>query len=274
MADEQKPTLGKTAASLFDQFRNILQAAATGMDAFRKRANDIAAMVAPVIEQIHADIQMLPDRTIALQRRLAERGWYALPNMPITHLFDLEDEFAKNRMAVVDDRMSQMVESCMNAVEAQVAADFPNRAAIFKEAFQAHDEGRYASAITLMLTQADGICAELFGVVFFSIERGTSDPRTRKLVEALQLEMFEEMILEPLVTRGGVSASDNELNLYPDSLHRHTILHGKDTAYATKINSLKAISLVGYLGGLAKHTIDRAKAKRASNKGTSHPVTR
>lgn len=151
--------------------------------------------------------------------------------------------------------MSQMVESCLNEVETQMA-DFPSRAAIFKEAFQAHYEGRYASAITLMLTQTDGIFAELFGVVFFSIERGTSDPRTRKLVEALQLEMFEEMILEPLVTRGGVSASNSELSLYPDSLHRHPILHGKDIAYATKINSLKAISLVGYLGGLAKHTID------------------
>lgn len=192
MNDEQKQDAGKIAASLFDQFRNVLQAVATGMDAFRKRANEIAAVVGPVIAQIHANIQTLPDRTIRFQRRVAERGWYALPNMPIADLFDLEDEFAKNRTVAVDNRMSQMVESCLNELETQMAADFPSRAAIFKEAFQAHYEGRYASAITLMLTQTDGICAELFGVVFFSIERGTSDPRTRKLVEALQLEMLED----------------------------------------------------------------------------------
>ncbi|HYR76593.1 MAG TPA: hypothetical protein VEM96_12210 [Pyrinomonadaceae bacterium] len=267
MNDEEKQHEVET--SPFDQFRSVLQAVAKGIDAFKKRANEIAAVVGPAIAQIHANIQLLPDRAIRLQRSLAERGWYVLPNMPVTDLFDLEDEFAKNTTDVVDHRMSQMVESCINEVETQLSTDFPRRGAIFKEAFQAHHEGRYASAITLLLTQADGICSELFGVVFFSVERGTSDPRTRRLVEALQLEVFEEMILEPLVTRGGVSASDNELSLYPDSLHRHQIMHGKDTAYATKINSLKAISLAGYLGGLAKHTIDRAHANRASRAGSA-----
>lgn len=160
-----------------------------------------------------------------------------------------------------------MVEDQIDEVEAQLVADFPKRAGIFKEAFEAHREGRYSSAIALLLTQADGICAEVFGVVFFSIERGTDDPRTRKIVESLQLEVFEEMVLEPLITRGGVSARDTELSQYPDSLHRHQILHGKDSNYGSKLNSLKAISLVGYLGGMAKRTIDDARAKRASASG-------
>jgi hypothetical protein len=273
MSDEEKQADGKTEVSPFDQFREFLQVVAIGMEAFRKRANEIAAVVGPVIAQIHANIQLLPARTIRFQRSLAERGWYVLPKMPFAEVFGLEDQFAKSRPEVVDGRMSQMVESCMAQVETQVTTDFPNRAAIFKEAFQAHHDGKYASAITLLLTQADGICSELLGVVFFSVERGTSDPRTRRIVEALQLEMLEAMMLEPLVTRGGVSASDNELILYPDSLHRHPILHGKDTAYATKMNSLKAISLVGYLGGLAKQTIDRAKAKRASGSATPDAAT-
>lgn len=265
MNDEEKQDDGTTEASLSDQFRSVLSAVSDGLDAFRKKANEIAAVVGPVITQIHASIQLLPGRTINLQRRLAERGWYVLPKMPFAKLFNLEHEFAKGETKVVDDKMSQMVETCIDKVEAQVTSDFPGRAAIFNEAFQAHREGRYASAITLLLTQADGICSELFGVVFFSIERNTSDPRTRKIVEELELEVFEEMVLEPLVTRGGVSAKDNELGLYPDSLHRHQILHGKDTSYANKMNSLKAISLVGYLGGLAKQTIDRANARALEN---------
>jgi len=81
------------------------------------------------------------------------------------------------------------------------------------------------------------------------------------------LEVFEEALLEPLMTKGGVSATDTELGQYPDSLHRHQILHGKDTNYATKTNSLKAISLVGYMGGLVKDTIEEIRAKRASGSG-------
>jgi hypothetical protein len=187
--------------------------------------------------------------------------------MPAMDVLNLEEEFAQSRPDVVDDKMAQMVGDSLDQTERQLNVDFPHRSAIFKEAFKAHREGRYASAITLLLTQADGICSEVFGVVFFSVERGTSDPRTRQIVEALQLDLFEEMMLEPLITRGGVSARDHELSQYPDSLHRHQILHGKDTAYGNKKNSLKAISLVGYLGGLAKQTIDDAKAKRASGSG-------
>jgi hypothetical protein len=268
MTDERKQDAGNTELSSVDQFRSLLQAIATGMSAFMKRANEIAAVVGPAVVQIHANMQQLPDRTIKpLQRRFAERGWYALGEMPAMDVLNLEEEFAQSRPDVVDDNMAQMVEDSLDETEDQLSADFPHRSAIFKEAFEAHREGRYASAITLLLTQADGICSEIFGVVFFSVERGTSDPRTRQLVEALQLDLFEEMMLEPLVTRGGVSARDHELSQYPDSLHRHQILHGKDTAYANKKNSLKAISLVGYLGGLAKPTIDDVRAKRASGSG-------
>jgi len=237
------------------------------MEAFRTRATEIAAIVGPVLAEISANVQKLPDRTINLQRNLAKRGWYAMPEMPLPDLFALEDVFDIDRRDVIDDRMTQMVESCLDEVEAQLINDFPARGSIFKEAFEAHSEGRYASAITLLLSQTDGICYELFGVVFFSVERGTDDPRTRKVVESLQLEVFEEMILEPVMTRGGVSARDTELSQYQDSLHRHQILHGKDSNYASKINSLKTISLVGYLGGVAKQTIDDAKAKHASGSG-------
>lgn len=263
----------QTEISIIDQFRTVLLALGKGMETFRQRANEFAAVVGPLIVQLRANTQQLPDRIITFQRTLAERGWYILPEMPVTSLFDLADDFAKGRTDVVDNRMGQMVERCMNKLEAQLSSDFPTRAELFKEAFQAHNDSRYASAVTLLLTQVDGICAELFGVVFFSVERGTSDPRTRRLVEELELDVFEHAILEPLMTRGGVSARDNELDLYPESLHRHQILHGKDTAYANKMNSLKAISLVGYIGGLAKHTIDRANARRSSGAAASEPAT-
>lgn len=70
------------------------------------------------------------------------------------------------------------------------------------------------------------------------------------------------MMLEPLMTRGGMSANRQELDQYPESLHRHQILHGIDLTYPSKLNSLKVISLVGYLGGLVKEIITEAASKQ------------
>lgn len=104
-----------------------------GIDALRKWANEIAAVVGPALAQIQpiaerilTNIQQLPDRTVKLQRNLAERGWYILPQMPISYGFALEAEFPANRMDVVDNRMSRIVEHYIGEVEAQLIADFPN----------------------------------------------------------------------------------------------------------------------------------------------------
>ncbi len=243
---------------LITQFRNFLQTAVTVIDAFKKRADEIVAIIQPAIAQLRANLELLPNRTKELQRNLAARGWYMLPQMPFA-LAPLENAFAAERMDIVDEALSTFVEQNVDDTEAIVCAQFPHRAPILKEAFEAYRAGKYASSITLLLTQADGIVIEALGKPFFSKERSSPDPRTRKLIEDLQLDMYAEMLLEPLMNRGGMSANDQELGQYPDSLHRHQILHGIDTTYQTKINSLKVISLVGYLGGLANEIIDRAK---------------
>lgn len=252
--------LNESEDPLIEQFKNFLQAAAAGIDAFKKRANEITALIQPAIAQLRVNMEQLPDRTKELQRNLSERGWYILPKMPFA-LSPLEQAFATQRVDTIDDAMSRFVEQSVGQTEADLITEFPNRAAILREAFESHSEGKYASSITLLLTQADGIVIEALGKPFFGKERNSSDPRTRKLVEDLQLGMYRETMLEPLMTRGGMSANEQELQQgqYPDSLHRHQILHGIDTTYASKINSLKVISLVGYLGGLANQIIVEAK---------------
>lgn len=248
----------KSNNSFIEQFQSCIKNVGAGIEAFKKRANEIAVIVQPALDRLRANMQLIPERTKNLQRNLAKRGWYLLPQTPMTfYKFENESEETTDE---VDSSMTQLVEHYLSEVESDLIAEFPDRAAIFREAFQAHRDGKYASAIALLLTQADGIVSDVLGRSFFSKERNSPDPRTRILIEDLQLDVYREMMLEPLMTRGGVSANEQELHLYPDSLHRHQILHGLDTSFPSKINSLKAISLVGYLGGLAKDIIVDAKA--------------
>ena len=253
-----KQTAEKPADSFVKEIRAFLQAVAIGIDAFKKRANEISAILQPAFSQLSINLQKLPGRTRELQRNLAERGWYILPQMPFA-LAPLEKAFAAQAVDAIDNALSTFVEQNVDNTEASLCREFPDRAALLKEAFDCHREGKYAASITLLLTQADGIVIETLGKPFFSKERSSSDPRTRKLIEDLQLSMYAEMLLEPLMTRGGMSANEQELSQYPHSLHRHQILHGIDTTYPSKLNSLKVITLVGYLGGLAKKIIVQAR---------------
>lgn len=244
-------------ASIINEIQIFIQTAVRVIDVVKQGATDIAATFQPALDQLRRDFEQLPTRTKELQRKLAERGWYLIPEMPFA-LVPLENALSAERTGLVDDALSTVVAQNVDVIESNLCTEFPNRIAILKEAFQSHREERYASSIALLLTQADGIVIELLGKSFFSKERNSHDPRTRRLIEDLQLGMYTEILLEPLMTRGGMSANDQELSQYPDSLHRHQILHGIDTTYPSKLNSLKMISLVGYLAGLAKGIIDQA----------------
>jgi hypothetical protein len=228
------------------------------IDAVKQGAKEMAAIFQPALDQLRANFEQLPNRTKEFQRKLAERGWYLLPQMPFA-LAPIENAFSAQRADLIDEALSAFVEQNVDGTESNLCAEFPHRMAILKEAFQSHREGRYASSITLLLTQADGMVIELLGKPFFSRERNSQEPRTRKIIEDLELGIYTEILLEPLMTRGGMSAGDQELGRYPDSVHRHQILHGIDTTYPSKVNSLKVITLVGCLGGLAKKIIVEAR---------------
>jgi len=240
MEIEKQDRETESDASIVKEIQMFAETAVRVVKALKQGAREIAATFQPALDQLRANFEQLPSRIRELQRKLAERGWYLLPDIPFA-LVPLENAFSAQRTGLVDDFLSTFVEQNVDATELNLCTEFPDRIAILKEAFQSHREGRYASSITLLLTQADGIVIEVLGMPFFSKERSSPDPR------------------EPLMTRGGMSAGDQELGQYPDSLHRHQILHGIDTTYPSKLNSLKVISLVGYLAGLAKGIIVQAK---------------
>lgn len=199
--------------TFIEQFQSFIKNVGAGIEAVEKRAKEIAEILQPALDQLRANMQLMPERTKKLQRNLAKRGWYLLPQTPVTfYKFENESDQSPDE---VDSSMTELVEHYLSEIELDLIAEFPSRAAIFREAFQAHHDGKYASAITLLLTQADGIVSDVLGRSFFSKERSSADPRTRILIEELQLDMYREMMLEPLMTRGGVSANEQELHLYP-----------------------------------------------------------
>ena len=55
-------------------------------------------------------------------------------------------------------------------------------------------------------------------------------------------------MLSPLAESLSISMSKHERPEGFDGLNRHMVLHGESLDYDTRENSLKAISLIGYVG--------------------------
>jgi hypothetical protein len=127
-----------------------------------------------------------------------------------------------------------------------------------KPAFNAHRREEYVLSIPIFLAQTDGICKEMAGYYLFikSLHR----PSTAKYVDQMIGDTFEAALLSPLTVTLPISASEKERQVGNEALKRHTVLHGESLDYGTKVNSLKAVSLINYVANSFKeHPDDSGK---------------
>lgn len=240
------------------------------LEGFQKYMADVAANIQstlkPILEfkiderlarQISAAVESfnkLPDKIQTVQEGLAKLGWFAIPEMPISEYLGLEEHLANNDIAAVDQTMSKWTEYLLGELENELCRDFPDRETFIREGFDSHKNGKYASAITLLLSQADGICYECFEIIFFTVNRNTGKPYVADKIEALDLDALTKITLHPLLVKAGINSSEKqrENGEFLDSPNRHLILHGKDKLYPTRINSLKVISFITFMGSVGK----------------------
>ncbi len=97
----------------------------------------------------------------------------------------VEEHSVAGRMKELDELMTRYIDSQLSEIEAELVARYPKRAALFGEAFKAHRLEMYASSITVLLSQPDGICLDLLGQKFFSMETGkggVQQPKTKRVI--------------------------------------------------------------------------------------------
>ena len=263
MSNEERKQPNEDPQAIGSILRDLGQRLIPRMRAFERSLREVAKAAEPYLANLLENIKTLSDRTSAVQQTLAQRGWFIPPKVPaITFLNLVEKHSAAGRMKELDELMTTYVDSQVSIIEADLIARYPNRAALFEEAFKAHRLEMYASAVTILLSQADGICIDSLGQKFFSMETvkgGVKQPKTKRVIQSYGAGVLQEMMLQPLLSGSGMGASEEEQSSYSDSLNRHTVMHGIDTTYPSKMNSAKAISLVAYLGGVAQEIIEKMK---------------
>jgi hypothetical protein len=195
--------------------------------------------------QLQQGLKELPARTQEALIVLGEHGWYLDPEMSLPALWDLKDALLEGNLIEAEASLIEYFDQRSAEIEEAIVLKFPNRSRPIRAAFGAHKRAEYELSIPVLLAQTDGICKETIEQYLFM--KRDKKPGTAIYVAQVAADTYRAALLSPLARSLPISASERER---PDgfaALNRHTVLHGESVDYGTKVNSLKAISLINYV---------------------------
>lgn len=214
---------------------------------FRK---SLEGIISPAFEELQRSFRELPLKTQEALMLLGTHGWYLDLEMPIPSLWKLKRALEEGSVQDVEEALVQYFEERLDEIEASILGRFPNREKVIRAAFSAHRRCEYELSIPVFLSQTDGICKEVVNEHFFI--KHNKKPRTAIYVEQIAADTYRAALLSPLAHSLPIGASERERGPGFTELNRHMVLHGESLDYGTKINSLKAISLITYVAHVLK----------------------
>jgi hypothetical protein len=205
----------------------------------------LSGIITPAFEELQRSFRELPPKIQEALLLLAQHGWYLDFNMPLPSLWDIKEAISSGEIDEVEEALVEYFESQLDEIENSFSAQFPHRSHIIASAFKAHRNGEYFLSIPVLLAQTDGICKEVVDQYLFM--KKDKKPRTAIYVEQIAADTYKAALLSPLAASTPIGASEHEREQGFNLLNRHMVLHGESLDYGSKVNSLKAISLVNYV---------------------------
>ena len=214
----------------------------------------LSGIISPAFEEIQRSFRELPPKIQEALLLLAQHGWYLDFNMPLPSLWEIKKAISSGEIDEVEEALVEYFESQLEEIEKAISAQFPHRSHIISPAIKAHRNEEYYLSIPVFLAQTDGICKEVVGQYLFM--KKDRKPQTAIYVEQLAADTYKAALLSPLAASTPISASEHEREEGFNLLNRHMVLHGESLDYGSKVNSLKAISLINYVSQALKTDAD------------------
>jgi len=210
-----------------------------------KYQKSLKGLISPAFEEIQRSFRELPPKIQEALLLLAAHGWYLDFNMSLPSLWEIKKVISSGEIAEVEGILVEYFESQLEEVEKSISVQFPHRSHIIISAIKAHRIGEYNLSIPVLLAQTDGVCKEMVDQYLFM--KKDKKPRTAIYVEQVAADAYKAAILSPLAVSTSINESAGEREEGFNLLNRHMVLHGESVDYGSKVNSLKAISLLNYV---------------------------
>jgi hypothetical protein len=201
--------------------------------------------IGSVLKEFQRNFRELPPRTQEAFLLLGHHGWYVDLEMSLPELWNPTKLFLEGNIAEAENALIDHFEGRIDKIEESISKKFPHREKLIRAAFNAHRRQKYELAIPVLFAQVDGICKEVGNEYLFKKDK--KKPCIAKYVEQIASDTFRAAILSPLAQTLPIGVSKNERTEEFNELNRHMVMHGETVDYGSKINSLKAISLINYV---------------------------
>jgi hypothetical protein len=209
---------------------------------FQKQIRDL---ISPTFDQLQKSFNELPSRTQEALLKLGDHGWFFDLEMPLPGLWRLKEALSEGNVVEAENALVEYFSSRLDEIENSIVGKFPHREKMIRAAFRAHKSEEYELSIPVFLAQTDGICNDVIEQYLFM--KQNRKPRTAIYVERIASDTYRAALLQPLAQALPIGASKHERNEDFNELNRHMVLHGESLDYGTKVNGLKAISLINYV---------------------------
>lgn len=211
-----------------------------------KPINEIEKSFQGIGEQLKAYEEETPRHLL----KIAVNGWFLEFDSELSLPSKLVFEIENNNVNLADQFLIDYYTDNLERIVGELQSRHQNRHEIFEGILTAHTQKNYFVCIPTVLSQVDGICFDFTKKKFF-IKDGKNSylPQITTEIEKIS-ENFIEFFLSPLKNQVPIAVNEKYLSQFPCNLNRHEIVHGVNTTYGTKINSLKCISLLKYLSDL------------------------
>ena len=181
---------------------------------------------------------------------MIEHSWYPDFEFDLFNMRQLEEPARLGDIGAMEVLLTDHFHDRRKSLEQELVTAFPAREKPLAEAFEVYDAEKYLLAIPVFLAQADGISMALLDSKnFFSYGKSEEPAKRRKNSE---VGSYARILLEPLVQRGTLRTGTDRLKNIAFDFNRHGIMHGIVSDYGTRVNALKAISLLAYLYSLTE----------------------
>lgn len=181
---------------------------------------------------------------------LAEYGWYVNMDINVMDLVKAIEFINLGKIDEMDEYMKSLFESRTKNIFQKAINLFPTRKHPILEAQKTFELAFYYSTIPLLFCQIDGIAEDIAKRKFF-LNTKINGKFTPEISEwAKSLPDSRRLVAGSLLGKGAFQLHHSQPNKI--NFTRHSILHGETNDYGTKSNTLKVISLLGYLCDIAK----------------------
>lgn len=184
---------------------------------------------------------------------LAKNGWFIdIDNCELSLPEYLANKIMDGDLDSTDEYLTNYYHDNINSIFETLMHRHSDRKNILSQILNSYYTENFYLLIPTLLTQVDGICFDFTKKKFF-----IKDNYNRYLPQVTaELEKtadhFLSLYLSPFQNHIPISVSEKYIQQFPCHLNRHEILHGVNTDYGTKINSLKVISLLKYISDTFK----------------------